>query len=93
MNVGQKRNQVWVLPLAVSHWRKEHKQWSQETLARKASQTDKAKATGTKVSPSTIAMIETGRRQPSRLVVDILGEAFGIPVGAFAIVNDDDEAA
>jgi transcriptional regulator with XRE-family HTH domain len=72
------------------HWRTDHLSYSQETLARRANKTPTALSTGTRISPSTIAMIESGRRQPSRLVADILAEAMGIPVGAFAFVADTD---
>jgi transcriptional regulator with XRE-family HTH domain len=82
-----------VLPLALSHWRKDHLLWSQETLARKASATPLARSNGISVSPSTVAMIESGKRQPSRLVAEVLAEAMSLPVGAFAVVGDDEQVA
>lgn len=92
----QQRGEVQALPKAVAHWRKVHKGWSQETLARMASKTAAAQSVTppVKVSPSTIAMIELGKRQPSRLVADAIAEAMGIDVEAFAWICDDtdDEA-
>lgn len=87
VSVVQIRGTVRVLPLALSHWRKDHLKWSQETLARKATNTQRARANSVTVSPSAVAMIESGRRQPSRLVADVLAEAMDLPVGAFAVVE------
>lgn len=88
--IRQQRGTVRALKLAVKHWRTDHLHWSQKELAHRATNTKTAIAAGVRISPSTIAMIETGERQPSLVVAHALAEAFGIPVGAFADVLVED---
>lgn len=84
------RGTVKVLPLAARHWRIDHLRLSQRSAAKRATDTETARrhVPPVTVSESMIAMIETGCRQPSRLVADCLAEAYGIPVGAIALVED-----
>lgn len=84
--VSLKRGRVRVLPLAIRHWRTDHLGWSQEILAARASQTAAAFEHDIRVSPSMIAMMELGKRQPTEPVAACLAEALGVPVGAFAFV-------
>lgn len=81
----QSRQTVWVLPRSLGHWRSKHLEWTQETLARKASRTPTALAKSIRVSPSAVAMIESGRRQPSREVAEVLAEAMGLEIADFAV--------
>lgn len=69
-----------MLPEALRAWRNE-RGWSQKALSEQ---------TGGNVSPTLIAMIETGERQPSRLNAEDLATAFGIPLGALAFVYPDE---
>jgi transcriptional regulator with XRE-family HTH domain len=83
LSIRQQRRTVRVLPLAVKHWRTIHLGWTQKQLASLATETAMAKAAGVTISPSTIAMIETGERQPSLVVAEAIAEAMGIQLGAF----------
>lgn len=67
----------------------DHLGWSQEILAARATNTPTAKANGIRVSPSMVAMMELGKRQPTEPVAECVAEAMGVPVGAFAIICDD----
>lgn len=69
-----------MLPDALQAWRKE-RGWSQKLLAEK---------TGGTVSPTLIAMIETGDRQPSRINADDIAAALGVPLTAIAFVYPDE---
>jgi transcriptional regulator with XRE-family HTH domain len=69
---------VRCLPEALKAWRKE-RDLSQKALAGAAG-----------VSPTLIAMIETGERQPSRLNADDIAKALGVPLEAIAFVYPDD---
>lgn len=73
-----KRREVRMLPEAVQTWRSE-RNVSQKTLAELAG-----------VSPTLIAMIETGERQPSRLNAEDIAKALGVPLGAIAFVYPDE---
>lgn len=66
-----------MLPAALKAWRAE----------RGMSQKQLADASG--VSPTLIAMIETGERQPARLNADDLATALGVPLEAIAFVYPD----
>lgn len=66
---------VTVLPDGMVAWRNERK-LSQEALARAA-----------KVSEGLVALIETGRRQPTYGNAIRLADALGIPLRAFALVH------
>lgn len=66
-----------VLPEALKAWRSE-RGWSQKELAERAG-----------VSPTLIAMIETGERQPSRLNADDIAKALDVPLEAVAFVYPD----
>lgn len=68
-----------MLPGALKAWRAE-RGWTQKELAER---------TGGQVSPTSIAMIETGERQPSRLAADDLAHAIGVPLDAIAYVYPD----
>lgn len=72
-----------MLPQALATWRKE-RGWSQKLLSEK---------TGGTVSPTLIAMIETGDRQPSRLNAEDMAAALGVPLAAIAFVYPDELCA
>lgn len=72
-----RRREVRVLPGALAQWREERRI------------TQKQLATMSGVSPTLIAMIETGERQPSRLNAEDIAKALGIPLDAFAFVYPD----
>lgn len=72
-----RRREVVVLPRALPAWRK----------VRGLSQKDLAQGSG--VSPTLIAMIETGDRQPSRLNAEDIAKALGIDLEAIAFVYPD----
>lgn len=76
-----RRQEVRCLPEALKTWRKE-RDMSQKALAH---------ASG--VSPTLIAMIETGDRQPSRLNADDIAKALGVPLEAIAFVYPDEMVA
>lgn len=69
-----------MLPDALQAWRKE-RGFSQKLLAEK---------TGGAVSPTLIAMIETGDRQPSRMNAQDIADALGVPLTAIAFVYPDE---
>lgn len=75
-----RRREVRCLPDALKAWRGE-RGWSQKQLSEK---------TGGNVSPTLIAMIETGDRQPSRLNADDIAHALGVPLTAIAFVYPDE---
>lgn len=71
-----------VLPDALKAWRAE-RGISQETLARRVGKT-----------PGMIALIETGRRQPGRELLDAIADTLGVPAAALAFIPPTvDEAA
>jgi transcriptional regulator with XRE-family HTH domain len=70
-----REQQVTVLPLAIAAWRRE----------KKMSQADLAKLAG--CSEGLIAQIETSRRQPGLGNAIGIARAFGIELGAIAIVH------
>lgn len=72
-----RRREVRLLPGALAAWRKE-KGFTQKTLGDKSG-----------VSPTLIAMIETGERQPSRLNADDIAAALDVPLDAIAFVYPD----
>lgn len=78
-----RRREVRVLPDALKTWRRE-RGFSQKMLAER---------TGGTVSPTAIAMIETGERQPSRLNAEDIAQALGVPLGAIAFVYPDEMVA
>lgn len=78
VEIRQQRGTFEARPKAFAAWRTEHLHWSQKTAALMASRTRTAKTAGITISPSTIAMIETGDRQPSLLVVEAIAEAYGV---------------
>lgn len=82
------RERVTALPLAFKAWREERR-WSQKEAAAVATKVarDHTGSQEARVSPSTIAMIETGERQPSVEVLEWLAEAYGVPAGALALVK------
>jgi transcriptional regulator with XRE-family HTH domain len=65
---------------------------SQAALARAASEAKAARSSGGEssdsLSESLIALIETGRRQPSLENVEAIAAALGVPVDAFAVVHE-----
>lgn len=71
-----------VLPAALKAWRKE-RGWSQKDLAFNATE---QLADGESISPTLIALIETGERQPSLRNAEAIAAAFGIDVEALAVV-------
>lgn len=73
-----RRREVRMLPTALATWRKE----------RGLTQKDLAQASG--VSPTLIAMIETGERQPSRLNAEDLATALNVPLDSIAFVYPDE---
>lgn len=75
-----RRREVRCLPEALKAWRNE-RGWSQKELAAR---------TGDNVSPTLIAMIETGDRQPSRLNAEDIAKALGVPLEAIAFVYPDE---
>lgn len=66
-----------MLPGALPAWR-EIRGLTQKTLAEKSG-----------VSPTTIAMIETGERQPSRLNAEDIARALEVPLDAIAFIYPD----
>lgn len=72
-----RRREVRILPGALAQWRKE-RGLTQKTLGDKSG-----------VSPTLIAMIETGERQASRLNADDIAAALEVPLGAIAFVYPD----
>lgn len=70
-----KTREVTILPAAVKAWRRERK-LSQELLAEIAG-----------VSPTLVALIETGKRQPSLTNAISIANAFGVPVNAIAVIH------
>ena len=80
-----RRREVKVLPEALVAWREAAgraatgEPWSQKELALRAG-----------VSPTLIALIETGERQPSRLNAEEIAKALGVPLGAIAFVYPDE---
>lgn len=85
------RQEVTLLPKAVSEWRK-LRDWSQEGLAKYATATATLRGKDIKVSPSAIAMIETGKRQPSLAVAEAIAEALGVPVEALGVIHKNEAA-
>ena len=85
IDLRQQRGTVRVLPEALKAWRTKHLHWTQKLAATMAARTPTARESGTRISPSTIAMLETGERQPSLLVAECIAEAYDLPVEAFAI--------
>jgi transcriptional regulator with XRE-family HTH domain len=80
---------VRVLPVAVAAWRNERR-WSQKELAIRASEAAR-RETGdveARVSASTVAMIETGEREPSVDTLRWIADALGVVVGALAFVAE-----
>lgn len=75
-----RRQEVRCLPGALKAWRKQ-REWSQKDLS---------EHTGGNVSPTMIAMIETGDRQPSRLNAEDIASALGVPLEAIAFVYPDE---
>lgn len=76
-----------MLPEAVKAWR-DVRGWSQKELAARASEvarraTDNIEA---RVSPSTIAMIEVGDRQPSLEVLGWVADALGVKPEVIALI-------
>lgn len=67
-----------MLPGALKAWRAE-RGWSQKETADRSG-----------LSPTLIAMIETGDRQPSRLNAEDLALAIGVPLSAIAFVYPDE---
>lgn len=76
-----RRQEVRCLPEALKTWRKQ-RDMSQKTLAALSG-----------VSPTLIAMIETGDRQPSRLNAEDIAKALGVPLEAIAFVYPDEIVA
>lgn len=81
--------EVSVLPQALKAWRKE-RGWSQKDLAFHA--TEKL-PDGDSISPTLIALVETGERQPSLRNAEAIAAAFGIDVAALAVVHVNGEVA
>lgn len=81
-----------LLPKAVSEWRK-LRGWSQEGLAAHATTAARLKGKQVRVSPSAIAMIETGKRQPSLLVAEAIAAGLGVPVEALGVIHKQEVAA
>lgn len=67
-------DRLTVLPQALKAWRAE-RQISQETLAKRVS-----------VTPGMIALIETGRRQPSADLLDRIAAVLDVKPGAIAFI-------
>lgn len=70
-------NEVQVLPEGLRAWRKE-RDWSQKELAERSG-----------VSPTLIAFIETGERQPSLSNALAIATALGVTLRAFATVTPE----
>lgn len=71
-------DKLTVLPDALRTWRKERGGISQETLAKRVD-----------VTPGMIALIETGRRQPSLDLLKRIAQELDVPVGALAFLPAD----
>lgn len=69
---------------ALKAWRKE-KGWSQKELAARAM----AQGEDVTVSPTLIALIETGERQPSLRNAAAIAAAFGVAVEVIAEIHED----
>lgn len=75
-------------PAALRAWRKE-RGWSQKELALRAM----ASGEDISVSPTLIALIETGERQPSLRNAEAIAATFGVELAVLAVVHVEDEAA
>jgi DNA-binding XRE family transcriptional regulator len=81
--------QVQVSPLAQLRNRRG---WSQEGLAAHATTAARLKGKTVRVSPSAIAMIETGKRQPSLVVAEAIAAGLGVPVEALGLIHKPEAA-
>lgn len=74
-----RKREVSVLPVGLAAWRKQ-RNLTQEQLAQAAG-----------ISPTLVALIETGRRQPGLANAIAIAEALDVPLAAFALVHEDDD--
>jgi transcriptional regulator with XRE-family HTH domain len=81
-------NEVQVLPEALRAWRNERK-WSQKELADRTRVIDGSERL---VSPTLIAMIETGERQPSLSNGLAIARALGVSLLALATCSPEIES-
>ena len=83
-----RKRQVTIRPPTLRAFR-QIRGWSQLRLAEAATA---IAGPGVSVSESLIALIETGRRQPSLATAQAIADGLGIPLDALAVVEDGAEA-